>query len=173
MRHSTLLVSGVLFGMSSFAMADITLDYLGATDQGGGMWLHEYVGTRTIDDLTPVRDLHIYGQFDFEQGNVTLFAPGDWSTTVYTGPGQYLFNWQVEQAEPWTTGNLAGFGILVDSPAVTSTPFHWTDNEQFPNFPDLGNVIATGETYVPIPTPGGLSLLVVGGLGMANRRRRS
>lgn len=159
--------------MSSFALADISLDYLGATDMGGGMWLHEYVGTRTVDDLTPVRDLHIEGAFDFDPGTITLFAPGDWSTTIYTGPGQYLFNWQVEQADPWTVGVLPGFGILVDSPAVTSTPFHWTDNPQLPDFPNLGNVIATGETFVPVPTPGALSLLAVGGTGMACRRRRS
>ena len=171
MRHSVLLVSGVLFGVSSMAVADITLDYLGATDQGGGMWLHEYVGTRTIDDFTPVRDLHIDGVFDFEPGTVTLFAPGDWSTTIYNGPGQYLFNWQVEQAEPWTTGTLAGFGILVENPTVTSTPFHWTDNPTLPDFPDLGNVIATGTTFVPIPSPGALSLLVLGALGMTHRRR--
>ena len=158
--------------MSSTALADISLDYLGATDQGGGMWLHEYVGTRTVDDLTPVRDLHIYGQFNFEPGNITLFAPGDWSTTVYTGPGPFLFNWQIEQAEPWTVGNIAGFGILVDNPTVTQTPFHWTDNQQFPDFPDLGNIVASGTTWVPIPAPGALSLLALGAFGVVHRRRR-
>ena len=171
--HCRITVTAVLTTgvFACAAAADIHLEYLGASDQGDGTWLHAYEGVRDLGDLTAVRDLHIEGKFDFEPGTITLIAPGDWSTTIYTGPGPILFNWQIESAPAWTSGNLLGFGIVVDNPVVTSTPFHWTDNETLPNLPDLGNVIATGSTFVPVPAPSAVVLLSAAGIGVICRRR--
>ena len=169
-RYATMLTMVLAGLLVTPVEGDVFLNYLGAQDMGDGTFLHEYEGTRDPGDQTPVRDLHIEGQFDFAPGTITLFAPGDWSTTVYTGPGPILYNWQVEQGDPWTSGNLAGFGILVDNPTITSTPFHWTDNPQLPPLPNLGNVIANGVTSVPIPEPATITVLVLGLAGLAAGR---
>ncbi len=134
--------------------------------------LHEYVGTRDAGDLTPIRDLHIEGRFEWDQGTISLVAPGDWSSMVYFGPGQIFYNWQIEEGDPWTTGNVTGFGILVDSPTVTNTPFHWTDNPQLPLPPDLGSVVSSGTTSVPVPEPATMGLLGLGLLGLLTRHRK-
>ena len=173
-RHTTLLATILAVIVAAPAMGDVYLDYLGSQDMGDGSYLHEYVGTRDAEDLTPVRDLHIEGRFDWDQGTITLIAPGDWSCMIYTGPGQIFYNWQIEEGDPWTTGNVAGFGILVDQGSVTNTPFHWTDNPQFPALPDLGSVVSSGMTSVPVPEPATMSLLVLGlGALVLRRRRRS
>ncbi|GAH63006.1 unnamed protein product [marine sediment metagenome] len=171
-RHTTLLATVLALILATPAMGDIYLDYLGSQDMGDGSYLHEYVGSRDPEDLTPVRDLHIEGRFDWDQGTITLIAPGDWSSMVYFGPGQIFYNWQIEEGDPWTTGNVAGFGIIVDSPSITSTPFHWTDNPQFPALPNLGSVVGSGTTSAPVPEPATLALLGVGLAALAARRRR-
>lgn len=178
MRYAAILALTVLAMCTVPAWADVSLEYLGATDQGDGTWLHEYVGQRDMGDTTNIRDLHLDGQFEWEQGSITLVSPNDaWQTMVYNGPGQILYNWQVKEGEAgWGVGNLEGFGIVVTQPYVTSTPFAWTDN-QLPltedDLPDLGNVVGSGMTSVPVPEPGSMVVLGLGGLALVRRRRRS
>lgn len=155
----------------SASMAQPTLEYLGASEIEPGRWLHSYQGMDDPSQLIPVRDLHIVGRFAFDPGTVTIITPNEnWTSVVYTGPGPYLFNWQVEEGTA-PGGPLYNFGIVVDNPLVRSTPFHWTNNPRLPDLPDLGNIVASGRTMVPIPAPASVALAVLGAIGCCARRR--
>jgi len=162
---SAAVAVAVLLVVAGAAQAAVWMEYTGCEDLGDG------VAMRDAWDTRPTRDIHIEGQFKWDPGLISLTAPGDWSSMVYNGPSLQLYNWQIEEGKIWDDGALIGFGITVSNPAVTQTPFHITDNPQFPNLPDLGSVIDTGTTYAPVPEPATTALLGLGGLAVLRRRR--
>jgi len=174
MRYITLLATVLAVFLAAPAMGEITLNYVGMDDLGNGKYRHNYEAQRSVGDLRDARDFHIEGQFEWTQGTVELTAPGNWDCMVYTGPGPYLFNWQINEGEVWdaNTMTVSGFGIIVSSPYVTQTPFHCSNDltdlseKVFDNFPAGFNIIETGTTYVPIgvPEPALLTMLGMGGL---------
>jgi hypothetical protein len=195
MRRTVLLAAGLLGGMSSLATASIHLWSDGVTDVGGGWDLYSFYAFKFPDDQRPngdhrpVRSVHILGEnyhgalFRMED-RIQLVAPDGWTATFHPGTlhERFSYNWFIDEGT-WEEGEVHGFGILYNSglrpgsqtddvvrrPVLWYTP-HWESPES--EYPDFENATGIGGgVFVPIPEPGVLSLLALGGLGVVHRRR--
>ncbi len=155
------------------SLGNLVLVYDGATDVGGGEYLHQYHGERQPGDPINAKDLHLKGSFKFEPGEVIVDGPEGWaaSYTIQDDVG-WLFHWTVtDEAFEWdvSTPEIYGFSIKVREPRVKDTPFKWTQNVLDPD-----DIIPNGTGWVPtpVPEPATMSLVILGGLGALIRRRR-